>query len=71
MYITTTTTKGPLMNTSTALAFKTGQLDKIEAQFNRGLITEREACSQKVRVLGDATEIISTEMLVMLERLGL
>ena len=59
------------MNTSIALACTIGQLDKIEAQFNRGIITDQEACSQKVRVLGDIREVITTEMLGVLERLGL
>ena len=59
------------MNAVTAITSKIGQLDKIEAQFNRGLITERDACREKVRVLGDASELIRTEILATLERLGL
>ena len=70
MYITTTT-EGSLMGTAIAVTNKIVQLDKIEAQFNRGIITEREACSQKVRVLGDAAELIRVEMLATLEQLGL
>jgi hypothetical protein len=69
MYISTT--KGSLMGTAIAVTNKIAQLDKIEAQFNRGIITEREACSQKVRVLGDAAELIRVEMLATLEQLGL
>jgi len=59
------------MGTAIAVTNKIAQLDKIEAQFNRGIITEREACSQKVRVLGDAAELIRVEMLATLEQLGL
>jgi hypothetical protein len=70
MYISTTT-EGSLMGTAIAVTNKIAQLDKIEAQFNRGIITEREACSQKVRVLGDAAELIRVEMLATLEQLGL
>lgn len=59
------------MNAVTAITSKIGQLDKVEEQFKRGLITERDACREKVRVLGDASELIRTEILATLERLGL
>ena len=50
---------------------KLSELGKIEAQFKRGIITEREAGRAKIAVLGEASELIRNEILATLERLGL